>query len=1393
MAHAHGDKEGKELTPHERLHGEIEHIGHYLPSQLPITTFVHHNTLHAFENWSSEGIPASHMHGKGDEAGLSFEESIITGARINGAKPFMPNTRFRQWYAEGRITDEDLLEAVEYREDLPVKGTLAKIGEREIDAQEVQLTHLVRGIDPIDPDQLPYIMAHGKGSSQFRADVPGKVRKALLDSAAKELTAGLERVGRDWTLAHWVQAHTSVDAPGWLREKVKRDLDPIARPRRRASDTAAKYGTYQGELEPWFSAMAVPLDRREGYLAIIDRVFHDEPIRDLVRPETIRQRWLQAEARLLRKLVPRHFGVYGTVSALARHFSDNLEAYAVNSLYQAALAAYGASDPFSPTHPQHLYEQDVVGADVEALDTMAQLEYRGGVPVALSPELRQSVDRLIDREQERRLEADEVGETKGARLARLVAENLGPDRIGRDGFEPLMELVALRRSEADNAELQGKLRAADTRRQILDYAEELVGKEINKIGLEEGHLHDSCTHTHFLQTLTGVDLGHQINQYLMLMAGAYLDHGMAAWHWPAREQGLWKSWKRNFEDDKTLSYWGIEGWKEELLRLPELPEDVILESLEALGVPEERMGSFLGWTSRKLPGWAGMMNWRGERPEHYMQKHFPASLLDFLAIRLFVERVVVADFCRKLWKIDGTIASLRRYCEKHPAEFLVRKLYFQGALPEYLADRARTLVADAPVSGPQDDRWLSVAELAWLHRNGKLAGTAAGHTLNNKVMRLFYLGQHLGLSGEQIRSLSLSERDALIDCLEAYPPDKHGFVWLTAFENHYRHEILGPLVLNRNRARWEKRVVRPKFQTVFCIDEREEGIRRQLEEIDPDVETLGGAGFYAMAMHWEGTGGHGTDPLCPIVQTPVNTIKEVAYPNLDLIPDDMKEGSAEVRAMPMFSDLVPVVQTAVREGNSDRIMEKHTSALHWLHVMHDLYWESKRNLVSSYFLLDLMGLPIIGQLYLAVFGPRLSKKVDNVFARALIPPKLSDQTLDAPSGTEDACKAGHQFGYTPEQQAFRLGFILKQLGLLDVFSKIVVIHGHGSSSYNNPFESAYSCGACGGKDGAPNARAMAALANKPNIRAALAKENIVIPDDTWFVGACHDTCNEAIDYLDVERIPPERREDFLEAVRVLDLARTMSAHERCRRFPFSPKDSTPERSLRHVESRSTDFAMSVPELGHATNACAFVGRRCHTRGIFYDRRMFLISYDPTFDREGAVLEKILFAVGPVGAGINLEYYHSTVDNKVYGCDTKIPQNVAGILGVMEGVMSDLRTGLPFQMVNIHEAQRLQLIIEHTEEALLGIATRQPIIMTLVAKQWLHLTALNPDTKQLSVFSVKDGGFVPYTREPNPIPTVTRSMDWYRGKYCCYVPPALIDLGDEKHPSAGINLAQAQQS
>src|SRR3954453_2646879 len=83
-----------------RLHhlGEVvEHAAHLLPSQGPITVFVHHNTLHAFED-------------------LPFDEAVERGEATYGCHPYLPEDFYRREVVRGRILPQDL--AADLIEDL---------------------------------------------------------------------------------------------------------------------------------------------------------------------------------------------------------------------------------------------------------------------------------------------------------------------------------------------------------------------------------------------------------------------------------------------------------------------------------------------------------------------------------------------------------------------------------------------------------------------------------------------------------------------------------------------------------------------------------------------------------------------------------------------------------------------------------------------------------------------------------------------------------------------------------------------------------------------------------------------------------------------------------------------------------------------------------------------------------------------------------------------------------------------------------------------------------------------------------------------------------------------------------------------------------------------------
>ena len=134
-----------------------------------------------------------------------------------------------------------------------------------------------------------------------------------------------------------------------------------------------------------------------------------------------------------------------------------------------------------------------------------------------------------------------------------------------------------------------------------------------------------------------------------------------------------------------------------------------------------------------------------------------------------------------------------------------------------------------------------------------------------------------------------------------------------------------------------------------------------------------------------------------------------------------------------------------------------------------------------------------------------------------------------------------------------------------------------------------------------------------------------------------------------------------------------------------------------------------------------------------DRRAFLHSYNPESDPEGIFIAKILSAVIPVCGGINLEYMFSRIDNSVYGAGSKLPHNVIGLLGVANGVEGDLRTGLPSQMIEVHEPSRLLIVIEQSTEVLDKAFARLGVLMEWLDNDWVRLVSCDPINHTLNYY------------------------------------------------------------
>ena len=851
-----------------------------------------------------------------------------------------------------------------------------------------------------------------------------------------------------------------------------------------------------------------------------------------------------------------------------------------------------------------------------------------------------------------------------------------------------------------------------------------------------GRLSHELTLSGLLKELTGIDLMDAMRPQLIRHIGSFLDQGQAAWNAPDRDLGFYAVWRASAAQDMAWVFEGLPDWQDSIEALPDDPLDAVVIELKWLGLAEEKWAPYLERLALELPGWSGMFLWRHKHPGYEGLKQIKVDMLDYLAVRLVLERLIAQRLCRQRWNIEASFDVIRWYFRHHQAEFLVRYTVCNSHLPEYLLTLAQGLLNCSSLCDTDEGQWRHLAHMIWTWRQSPASDRPAGYNVYRNAWPLFRLAQHLGVCGADIRALERSTIERIFDCINVLDPERAGFIWLQAYELHYREQVFNALVNNQGRGRWQTRDTRPDGQVVFCMDDREEGIRRHLEEHNPNIETLGAAGFFGVSINWRGLDDTKVTALCPVVVTPSHEVQETSQPGQQALAG---QHHRRRRLRQRFIDL--------------------------------LYQETRRNLLRSTLLILLAAPGALAVLTAKLLAPRqlgqLSDRLRIAFEH-LVPTRVDINASEDRPATPQQPRPG----FTDVEQADRVLGFLRTIGLQKGFAPLVVLMGHGSSSQNNPHLAAYDCGACSGRHGGPNARVLAVMANRPEIRALIKARGCNIPDDTWFLGAEHNTCSEDISWYDLDQLPPASRERFEKLSSDLAVATLGSAHERARRLASAPRNPSPQRALRHMLGRAKDFSQARPELGHATNAAAIIGRRSLSQGAFFDRRVFLISYDPSQDPEGDVLEAILLAAGPVGAGINLEYYFSTVNNEQYGCGSKITHNVTGLFGIMEGVGSDLRTGLPKQMIEIHEAMRLQVIVEAKIDVLTRIYQRQPPLQELIGNGWLLLSAKDPDSERIHVFT-PGKGFEPWRGDISELPMVARSAEWYRG-HTLPLTPALIE-------------------
>jgi uncharacterized protein YbcC (UPF0753/DUF2309 family) len=849
--------------------------------------------------------------------------------------------------------------------------------------------------------------------------------------------------------------------------------------------------------------------------------------------------------------------------------------------------------------------------------------------------------------------------------------------------------------------------------------------------------------------LYGTGIGSCLNELVIKSCLDFFDEGQSVWQMPGREKGLFHAWSAVAQRNLRLFIRGLHI--KNILSVDDTPEGIISHVMHELGVPEDAWLDYFTCELTRLHGWAGFIRWRASAKNYHWSRSYPADLVDYLAIRLVLGLALLREHAQRA-DTPANVADLTRLIDEHPEETYLRREFHSGLVFPALAHE----VEDAISSGRQS----RIARLLPKYLEQKRDQEA-----DRSVAKLRRLAEEAGMLNA-VKQLASDEFEKLIAMLADFEK-KEGQMWLNAQETIYMERLFEGLNLTQSMPR-EKR---PFAQILFCIDVRSERIRRHLEKVG-DYQTYGIAGFFGIPVGFIGLTKGSETQLCPVVVSPKNLVLELAIsrnPDEQALASVLEQLFHELKTS-ILSPFITVEAIGLLFGLD--MFGKSLAPLAYNRWRQRLHPEKP----DSRLLLDKLSREqadsIVRSLQRAMIVKAIGRELG--IEREAITDEMIRELRETALGNHDGpttfarefkldeqaernfldhlqrvyrINRGYaqiqlerlgRIGFTLDEQVHFVSQALRSIGLTQGFSRFVLLAGHGSTSENNPYESALDCGACGGNHGIINARVLSQIANKPAVREHLRAQGIDIADDTWFIPAFHNTTTDELRLDDLDLLPPSHLVYLERLNNGLQAASRLCAAERMPTLVDAERVEHPAKAYRHAQRNALDWSQVRPEWGLSRNAAFLIGRRTLTEQMDLDGRVFLHSYDYRCDPKARMLENILTGPLVVGQWINMEHYFSTVDNEHYGSGSKVYHNVAGRFGVMTGNLSDLRTGLPAQTVlkngePYHEPMRLLTLIEaplaHARHAIEGVAK----IRNLVHNGWVRMVILDPETQAFHVF------------------------------------------------------------
>ena len=133
----------------------------------PMRTMVAQNPIHGLEY-------------------LPFDQAVQKGKDLLGGSGYLSNEKYRQFYQNGRITQESFKRAF-YRTGPRAEGQVPiQVGNRKISPEDVWQLHVLFGFEELPLSLLEWELNSGGAIKRFRQDLPEESKKRTIEEATKE-------------------------------------------------------------------------------------------------------------------------------------------------------------------------------------------------------------------------------------------------------------------------------------------------------------------------------------------------------------------------------------------------------------------------------------------------------------------------------------------------------------------------------------------------------------------------------------------------------------------------------------------------------------------------------------------------------------------------------------------------------------------------------------------------------------------------------------------------------------------------------------------------------------------------------------------------------------------------------------------------------------------------------------------------------------------------------------------------------------------------------------------------------------------------------------------------------------------------------------------------------